>query len=352
MHNDMTRAKCIVDYKYFTKSLRVVAMRYGVGKSSVQRWVQNDVDANGVLQRRKQYAKRASNAKNNVMKCINETLQERPFITMNDLATLLFEKCGAKFSGRSINRFALQADYTYKKAVTCVDHTHDNVKVMSFCSQFQDAVKTGQLYCIDEAGFYVGDHPRKGRAKRGKRLAIGTGKKLRKSKFTLVMAIGIDGIVACEILDYNCKKPDFVKFIESINLPHGSVILMDNLKIHHSIEIQDIATRRGFKMLFTPPYSPRCNPIEKIFGEFKPLYRKLCGNLKPPHEDKPLNKEDLHGLFVGILMMNEYTSFKSTFINTLRFIKETVKNIETYPNFKFIGYDISSFVRLHVDLIQ
>ncbi len=52
------------------------------------------------------------------------------------------------------------------------------------------------LYCIDEAGFYVGDHPRKGRAKRGQRLAIGTGKSLRKTKFTLVMAIGVNGIAA------------------------------------------------------------------------------------------------------------------------------------------------------------
>ena len=124
-----------------------------------------------------------------------------------------------------------------------------------------------------------------------------------------------------------------------MNLPRGSIILMDNLRCHHSREIESISVERGYTILFTPAYSPRCNPIEKIFGILKPLYRKRCPILKS------LDKEPFRQIFEGILYEYKETSFVSTFANTLTFTRQTIENIDTYPDFKFIGYDISSFIR-------
>ena len=203
------------------------------------------------------------------------------------------------------------------------------------------------MFCIDEAGFYVGDHPRKGRSKRGHKLAIGTGKSLRKAKFTLILVIGINGIVGYKIQDKNCKIDSFVDFVNDLDLPKGSVLLMDNLKAHHSNEVQYAGINKGFRFLFTPPYSPRCNPIEKIFGAFKPVYRKLC-----VEETIPKKKDDYRNIFTNILEINTNTSFLTTYQNTLSFINETIQNIDSDPKFKFIGYDVKSFVtRIEVELI-
>jgi transposase len=225
----MQKAKCIVEYKYFTPSIRGVSKRQGVPKTTVHRWIKEDREANGILQDRKEYKKREITAKKQVMQCIDKTLQTRPFITMAQLASLLHNECGVTLSERTVTRYSTEACYTYKKAVTVVDHKHDNNQVKSFCERFITAYNAGILYCVDEAGFYVGDHPRKGRSKRGERLAVGTGKSLRKSKFSLGMAIGVNGIAGAQIMAHNYKKPDFVRFFSKIPLPRGSVILMDNL---------------------------------------------------------------------------------------------------------------------------
>lgn len=338
----LTKAKCIVDYLHFTKTLRGVARNQKVSKSSVQRWIKSDEVARSVMHKRVKKVKRGkAMLRQDIKHCIEKTIDDFPFITMNDLSHLIQAKCGVKRSGRTVNRYALQAGFTYKKAIHVVDADHDNVHVRRFCTQFEDAYQRGQLYCIDEAGFYVGDHPRKGRSKKGKRLAIGSGRTMRKSKFTLIMAIGVNGIAHFQILDHNCKKSDFIEFYSKMDLPRGSVVLMDNLRCHHSREIETISMERELARLFTPTYSPRCNPIEKIFGILKPLYRKRC-----PAIDS-LNKEPFRQVFEGILHEQQGITFIKTFENTLSFLKQTIETIDANPLFKFIGYDISSFVRLN-----
>jgi transposase-like protein len=62
----MKEARCIVEYKYFTPSIRGVSKRQGIPKSTVHRWIKQDREANGVLQGRKEYKKRESTAKKQV----------------------------------------------------------------------------------------------------------------------------------------------------------------------------------------------------------------------------------------------------------------------------------------------
>jgi transposase len=158
------------------------------------------------------------------------------------------------------------------------------------------------------------------------------------------MIIGVNGIVGYKILDNNCKKQDFTTFIEQIQLPSGSTILMDNLRAHHSKEVLAAGEKKGFVFLFTPPYSPRCNPIEKVFGMLKPSYRKRCTSLVT-HE-----KEDFKNVFIQTINSYQTVSFESTFVNTLLFTQETARKIKDDASFKFIGYDVPSFISLFPDL--
>ena len=54
----LQKAKCIVDYKFYTHSIRGVSKNQGVPKSTVHRWIQQDKVLNGIVKKRKEYKKR------------------------------------------------------------------------------------------------------------------------------------------------------------------------------------------------------------------------------------------------------------------------------------------------------
>lgn len=50
--------------------------------------------------------------------------------------------------------------------------------------------------------------------------------------------------------------------------------MLDNLRIHHSLEAQAILKDSGYRTLFLPPSSSHLNPIETTWSWFKNLWRK------------------------------------------------------------------------------
>ena len=197
-----------------------------------------------------------------------------------------------------------------------VNYQHDNSKVVQSCTDFKKAFHDNTIVSIDKAGFYVGDHPKKGWAIKGQAPVISTDRTVRRTKFSLIMATGTEGVLYYEILDHNCKKTDFVGFFERMQLPEGTTIVMDNLKSHHSKEVAKVVEAKKWTCLFTPPYSQACNPIEKVFGKLKPKYRRTCPSItsKDPNDFKKA--------FVALL--REQNGYLSTFQNTYNFVNKTL----------------------------
>lgn len=219
------------------------------------------------------------------------------------------------------------AGISLKSVSRQVNYAHDPASVKDFCNSYIQAERSGVLISIDEAGFYVGDHRRRGWAPRGERLSVKSGKSLRRTKFTLLLAVSQQGVVGYEVLDHNCKKPDFVQFIQKLNAPRGSVLMMDNIQFHHSRETKDAACAKGFNLLYTPPYSPRMNPVEYIFGTVKPEYRHQCpGNFEP--------RFDYPGLLRSLLDERMQCDFSRYFAHVARLSEETLKAVP----FTYCGY--------------
>jgi len=63
-------------------------------------------------------------------------------------------------------------------------------------------------------------------------------------------------------------------------LPPGSVLVLDNARIHHRATLQQAVEKAGHSLLFLPPYSPDFNPIELVWSWFKHQVRLLA-----PRED-------------------------------------------------------------------
>jgi len=327
MHNLETRYKAVVHYNYFHRSLRSVSKLYGVSKSSLHRWVKQSPNY------RKPRSKHS--LRNDIKQCIRDQIQINPFTTMDDLASVISSKCNLKRSRRTVNRYVKSQGLTLKSAFRMVNVIQDNQKVKQFCETYIEACDTDSIISIDETGFYFGDHRKKGWVQKGKRLAVKSDRSLRRVKFTLILAISCSGIVGYEILDHNCRKVDFIKFAETLNLPNNSTILMDNIPFHHSKEVVEAFILKGASLLYSLTYSPKINPIENVFGMLKPRYRKQC----PPEFKKEF---DYKQLFETTLIQYLDKQPLHNFFKHVRNIAcQTLESISADPTgFIFNGYDM------------
>lgn len=321
-----TRYKAIVHYNHFLRSIRKVAAIYKVSKSCLHKWLKQESPSSTRTRRKR-------DVKKQVYDCISSALTDNPFMTMQLLASKVAGDCQLTRSRRTILRYVKSMRWSRKSAQRLVNHKHDNTKVLDFCKMYTAAAAAdGNIICIDEAGFYVGDHARKGWAPKGTRLKVRSGRSLRRTKFTLLMAVSAQKIVHYEILDHNCKKPDFVKFVSEIPAPRGSTLVMDNIKFHHSRETKAAMVTKGFTPLYIPPYSPKMNAIENIFGAVKPKYRQSCPSTFATGFDYKY-------AFVTTLSAFDEHGFHRFFVHTLGIVRGTMLGIEADPDYVFHGYD-------------
>lgn len=92
---------------------------------------------------------------------------------------------------------------------------------------------------------------------------------------SVVACVSRDGLVGKHSIvggAFNAQR--FAAFLESLRLPVDTVVLLDNVRFHHSQIVKQAAERLGIHLLFVPPYSPWFNPIEYCFSVIKRAYYK------------------------------------------------------------------------------
>jgi len=60
----------------------------------------------------------------------------------------------------------------------------------------------------------------------------------------------------------------------------GQVVVLDNLSVHKAANIRLAIEARHCQLLFLPPYSPDCTPIEQAFSKLKAILRRLGARTK------------------------------------------------------------------------
>jgi transposase len=127
-----------------------------------------------------------------------------------------------------------------------------------------------------------------------------------------------------------------VKFMENLDVLPGTSLVMDNIAFHHSKEVAEISKRKGTCMLFTPPYCPRGNAIENVFGVLKREYRSLCPANSTSHDACD------YASLLYTLLESWRTCNLSKFMNrTKKWVEETRDMIRSDPSAirYFRGYD-------------
>ena len=103
---------------------------------------------------------------------------------------------------------------------------------------------------------------------------------LRGTKYLILPALSLDGIIHLEVLDKAITGEDFRHFIQGLlpcmnawPLPK-SVLIIDNASIHKLAGIHELVKERGTRLLYLPAYSPDFNPIKLVFSAIKAWLRK------------------------------------------------------------------------------
>jgi len=117
-----------------------------------------------------------------------------------------------------------------------------------------------------------------GRCRKGERLRMAVPHRHRKTT-TFVAGLRTSGMVAPMVLDGPISGDWFEAYVAQILVPElkpGDVVIMDNLSSHKRATVRERIEAAGANLMFLPPCSPDCNPIEKAFSKLKALLCKAA----------------------------------------------------------------------------
>ena len=105
----------------------------------------------------------------------------------------------------------------------------------------------------------------------------------RGQRISAIAAISADGLVAYELHAGTVNSDVFLDFVRGTLILEltpfdgespRSIVIMDNLSVHHVQAVQDVFHQAGILVYFLAPYSPDLNPIEETFSYIKGYLRQ------------------------------------------------------------------------------
>ena len=255
--------RAVLHYQLHLSSLRKVARIYDVGKSTLGRWIKQDLG-----DKARPRPKRVSSLHSRIREIVEKELYNDRFTTADRLLALIKgQRPDISVSRSSVYRTISKLGYSFK----ATSRSREQEPVPLEHAFMKSNPYDGDVIAIDESGFYWNDRPKRGWGPRGKRVRRGRpGKRLR---VNLLLAVGKEGIVHYEIRTGTTTGEIFANFVRC--LPDGRPIILDNASFHKSAEPMRVYAEKNIEPRFIPPYRPWYNPVEFCFSEIKAKYRPL-----------------------------------------------------------------------------
>ena len=133
------------------------------------------------------------------------------------------------------------------------------------------------LVFLDESGFSLALYLLYGWGPVGERLVEAVPSR-RGKNLSVLGAFDAEGMIVTRRKEGAMKRVDVEEFLRRDLLPlllPGSVLVVDNARIHHCGNIEKIVKKAGCSVLYLPPYSPDLSPIELAWGWIKRFVRRL-----------------------------------------------------------------------------
>jgi len=96
-------------------------------------------------------------------------------------------------------------------------------------------------------------------------------------QLTMVGAVALDGWRVFTTSWKTMNKERFAEWVKAKLCPRlrpGDIVVLDNLRAHHSNEVAQLVRAAGARLKFLPPYSPDFNPIESCWALLKKELRR------------------------------------------------------------------------------
>jgi transposase len=276
MYSLQLRSEAVLFYKLYTQSLRYVASRYKVSKSSLHRWLTQS----NCLAKKKKRTRKSFDSINNAIKLY---LEANPYSTLLDLSQMLQNDYSIKRSKSSIHRSIKTIRFSRKKVFRKFYNPKNNQRDYRFDTLASSLEDTDSV-SIDESAFYFSDFPRFGYSKKGDRIFKTIPSSfLHPRKLSLLLAIQKDKIVGWQLSEKPFNTLSFSSFVKEklVCLKQGTKIILDNVAFHKSKASISAFNTLCLDPIFIPPYSPEYNPIEMVFSTIKRRFRsKEWSNMK------------------------------------------------------------------------
>jgi transposase len=128
----------------------------------------------------------------------------------------------------------------------------------------------------------------------------------RGNNISCIGALSLSGFQAPMMIEGAFDTQVFDLYIEHFLVPtlvRGDIVILDNVKFHHSQRAAELIRAAGGKLVHLPAYSPDFNPIEECFSKIKEYLRsskartirKLYNAMKKVIEQ--VSVDDIYGWF-------------------------------------------------------
>jgi transposase len=261
--------RTLVHYAYSVfSSLRKTALVLQVSHTTVSRWLKNHTRLPYPSNRRGSYKALK------VVDTIKLAIHTDPFVSLWSLKTIVKAALGIEVSRELLrvslkkNGFSKKKARFFSKPKNLEDKTNEFIQARD-----RFLASKHRIVSLDETSF--GRHGRltKGYSPVGQPLLIQSLQPRVTTTSCLVIVSDSKIIKRTETHgSFNTEK--FVSFLNDLDMPLGTVILLDNVSFHHSKDAVKVAKDKGWNLLFVPPYSPWFNPVEGVFSIAKRDYYK------------------------------------------------------------------------------
>jgi transposase len=297
MHYLKTRYVSVFEYLNMTRSLRKIAIKYSIGRSTLARWVNIEVSKR-LPAKRKSWTRLKPTLTTMCSPHVQNILSRNAFAHVDDIRRELHAITGLLVSRSTVARCRREAGFTFKLSCRSQDHQRADRQHPFFADK---DIYDHDTISIDESSFVSCDSTRRGWALRGKHVFKQPPRS--RKRVSLLLAIDRHGVVAASMKFGSYNSVAFAEFLKS--LPVNKRVLLDNASIHRTAIVRQTARDKNLQLIYTPPYCPWFNPVEHAFSVAKSTYRRARVLSTSPFQNdvvaslNRLTAESCNGFFEG-----------------------------------------------------
>ncbi|MCF6104030.1 IS630 family transposase, partial [Mesorhizobium muleiense] len=271
------RTRVVASVEQEGLSRRQAAERYGVGISTVIRWVRRLRETNKLTP-----GKMGGHRPKKIAGEHREWLLVRcraAEFTLRGLVAELGDH-GLKVDYRSVWEFVHAEKLSHKKKtlIAAEQDRPDVARRRVQWAKYQDRIDPSRLVFIDETWTKTNMAPLRGWAPRGERIKAKVPHGHWKT-MTFLAALRHDRVDAPWLIDGPINGERFQLYVDKVLVPTlkpGDIVIMDNLGSHKGKAVRRAIRSAGARLFLLPKYSPDLNPIEKFFAKLKHWLRKAA----------------------------------------------------------------------------